>query len=126
LQVAFSCLFFNITGIFLFYVIWPTRKFPIAGAKFLGNTTAECRWFVMAHIFVAFLIIPGALVGLSIAGLAAFLVFLIPSAFVALFVAVAHFLQGNHEGKLPETLQTLEPLDRDLWSPLIVFSATAR
>jgi sodium-dependent phosphate cotransporter len=122
LQVAFSHLFFNITGIFLFYVIWPMRKFPIAGAKFLGNTTAEYRWFAMAYIFVAFLIIPGVLVGLSIAGLAAFLVFLIPSVFVALFVAVVNFLQGNHKEKLPETLQTweflplclrsLEPLDR--------------
>merc|ERR1719473_1576493 len=45
LQVAYSHLLFNITGIFIFYVIWPLRALPVAAAKYLGNTTAEYRWF---------------------------------------------------------------------------------
>jgi sodium-dependent phosphate cotransporter len=122
LQVAFAHLFFNISGIFLFYVIWPMRKFPIAAAKFLGNTTAEYRWFAMAYIFVCFLIIPGLLVGLSIAGLAAFLVVIIPSLMAGMFVTVVNYMQSHYTENLPEMLQTweflplflrsLEPLDR--------------
>merc|ERR1711998_52553 len=41
LQVAYSHLLFNITGIFIFYVIWPLRALPVAAAKYLGDTTAE-------------------------------------------------------------------------------------
>merc|ERR1719331_2917906 len=40
LQVAYSHLLFNFSGIFIWYVIWPLRAVPINAAKFLGNTTA--------------------------------------------------------------------------------------
>ena len=42
--MAYSHLFFNLTGIFIFYTIWPLRALPIRAAKFMGNTTAEYRW----------------------------------------------------------------------------------
>ena len=48
--MAYSHLFFNLTGIFLFYTIWPMRQLPIRAAKFMGNTTAEYRWFALALV----------------------------------------------------------------------------
>merc|ERR1719331_2180924 len=43
LQVAYSHLLFNLTGIVLFYVFFPLRPAPIKAAKFLGDTTAKYR-----------------------------------------------------------------------------------
>merc|ERR1711998_18728 len=54
LQVAYCHLFFNLSGIALFYVIWPLRWLPINAAKFLGNTTAEYKWFAVAYLFMCF------------------------------------------------------------------------
>ena len=98
------------------------RKYPIAAAKFLGDTTAEYRWFAIAYISMTFLIIPGIFVGLSIAGLAVFLVFVIPTILAALFVTVVNYMQAHYIEKLPEKLQnweflplcmrSLEPFDR--------------
>merc|ERR1711998_628823 len=50
LQVAYCHLFFNLSGIVLFYVIWPLRAIPINAAKFLGNTTAEYKWFAPFYL----------------------------------------------------------------------------
>merc|ERR1719331_2981710 len=41
LQVAYSHLFFNLSGIVIFHCIWPLRALPINAAKFLGDTTAK-------------------------------------------------------------------------------------
>ncbi|XP_059167444.1 sodium-dependent phosphate transport protein 2B-like [Physella acuta] len=51
LQAAFCHLFFNITGILLFYPI-PYLRFPIPLAKFLGNCTAEYRWFAIVYMLL--------------------------------------------------------------------------
>ena len=37
LKVAYSHLFFNITGIVIWYVIWPMRAIPVGASKFLGT-----------------------------------------------------------------------------------------
>merc|ERR1711998_575028 len=49
LQVVYAHLFFNLTGIVIWYGIWPLRRIPINAAKFLGNTTAEYKWFAVAY-----------------------------------------------------------------------------
>merc|ERR1711871_1124509 len=54
LQVAYCHLFFNLSGIVLFYVIWPLRGLPIAAARFLGNTTAVYKWFAPFYLFLCF------------------------------------------------------------------------
>ncbi|XP_059167470.1 sodium-dependent phosphate transport protein 2B-like [Physella acuta] len=51
LQAAFCHLFFNITGILLFYPI-PYLRFPIPLAKFLGNCTADYRWFAIVYMLL--------------------------------------------------------------------------
>merc|ERR1719453_1692005 len=58
LQVAYCHLFFNLSGIMLWYVIWPLRAIPINAAKFLGNTTAEYKWFAPFYLFMCFFLIP--------------------------------------------------------------------
>jgi len=122
LQTAFAHLFFNITGIFIFYTIWPLRSLPINAAKFMGNMTAKYRWFALAYIFGMFLIVPGIFVGLSIAGLVPFLVVLVPSVLILAFVLVVNYMQDNVPHRLPialqswewlpECMQSLEPFDR--------------
>merc|ERR550514_2223795 len=67
LLAAFAHLLFNITGIFIWYVIWPLRAVPIAAAKFLGNTTADYRWFALAYLFFCFFLVPLIFFGLSLA-----------------------------------------------------------
>merc|ERR1712127_873783 len=52
LQVAYAHLFFNVTGIFIWYGIWPLRAVPIRLAKALGDTTAKYRWFALAYLAV--------------------------------------------------------------------------
>ena len=48
LQVAYAHLFFNVTGIFIWYGIWPLRAVPIRLAKALGDTTA--KYLSLIHI----------------------------------------------------------------------------
>merc|ERR1711998_256165 len=74
LQVAYCHLFFNLSGIALFYVIWPLRWLPINAAKFLGNTTAEYKWFAVAYLFVCFFLVPAIFFALSVASTAACIV----------------------------------------------------
>ena len=50
LTVALCHLFFNISGILIFYPV-PVMRFPIDLAKSLGKTTAKHRWSVSSTIF---------------------------------------------------------------------------
>ncbi|KAK3732299.1 hypothetical protein QZH41_010749, partial [Actinostola sp. cb2023] len=68
LQIALCHLFFNISGILLWYPIPYMRRVPINFAKFLGNTTAKYRWFAVAYLIFGFFLLPAAVFGLSLAG----------------------------------------------------------
>ena len=68
LQVALAHLFFNLSGILIWYPVPVMRKLPIKMAKSLGNTTAKYRWFAVTYIFFMFFIFPGIIFGLSIPG----------------------------------------------------------
>lgn len=110
LAVAYSHLFFNITGIVIFYVIWPMRRIPIGAAKSLGNITADYRWFPIFYIIFMFMIVPTIFVLLSMAStVLAVIVFLLVVVTV-LFVAVVSYLQGSSPDKLPESLKTWDGL----------------
>ena len=65
LQVSLCHLFFNISGILLFYP-FPFMRFPIPLAKFLGTRTANYRWFAILYIIFMFFLLPGAVFALSI------------------------------------------------------------
>merc|ERR1719198_1321345 len=128
LQVAFAHLMFNITGIIIWYVIWPMRAIPIGAAKFLGDTTAEYKWFALAYLFFAFFLIPLIFFGLSLAGTAAFVTVLVLVLLPILFIMVVNVLQKRKPEKLPEMLRTweflpvwmrsLEPIDRIICKPM--------
>ena len=65
LQVALAHLFFNQTGIAIWYPIPFMRKVPLEGARALGRWTRRSRAVPPIYILVVFFIIPLLLMGLS-------------------------------------------------------------
>jgi len=128
LQVAYAHLLFNISGIFLWYVIWPLRPVPINAAKFLGNTTAKYRWFALAYLLFCFFLIPAVFMGISLGSTAATIVVAILCVLVAASIFLINCLQKKRPEWLPAKLQnweflpkwltSLEPLDRVFCAPL--------
>ena len=43
------------------------RKVPLKMAEFLGETSADYRWFAIVYLVFCFLLAPGILLGLSLA-----------------------------------------------------------
>lgn len=123
LQIALVHLFFNISGILLWFVL-PFMRVPIMLAKSLGNITAHYRWFAIFYVVSCFFFIPLLVFGLSLAGLWALLGVLIPVAVVIVFILVINFMQSRFPELLPSCLQTwdflplwarsLEPWDRKI------------
>lgn len=65
LQVALAHLFFNITGIAIWYPIPFMRLCPMTAARRLGSATRLWRGFPILYIAVMFLLIPILLLGIS-------------------------------------------------------------
>jgi sodium-dependent phosphate cotransporter len=65
LQVALAHLFFNLTGIAIFYPIPFMRKFPLQAARLLGSTTRTWRGFPILYIAVMFVLVPMVFLGIS-------------------------------------------------------------
>jgi sodium-dependent phosphate cotransporter len=65
LQVALCHLFFNITGVFLFYPIPMLRNIPLAAARALGKATRIWRGIPIVYLAVMFFAVPGFFLGLS-------------------------------------------------------------
>jgi solute carrier family 34 (sodium-dependent phosphate cotransporter) len=128
LQVAYAHLFFNVTGIAIWYGIWPMRQFPIRAAKFMGNTTAEYRWFALAYLAFAFLIIPAIFMGIAFGGPGAIIPVVVLCVLAGLFVAIVNTMQFRCPERLPaklrdwlwlpEPLRSLRPYDRYIFAPL--------
>ena len=122
LQIASCHLFFNISGILLWYPIPYVRKLPINTAKFLGNKTAEYRWFALAYLIFGFFLLPAAIFGLSLAGWQVLVGVAVPIALLLLFTIIVNILQRKAPKVLPKALQdwkwlpkwtrSLEPYDR--------------
>ncbi|GMI13438.1 hypothetical protein TrLO_g4185 [Triparma laevis f. longispina] len=66
LQVALAHLFFNISGILIFYPIPWMRQWPLRCARFLGRCTRENKYFPILYIIFTFFVCPLALLGISI------------------------------------------------------------
>ncbi|PVD35712.1 hypothetical protein C0Q70_02675 [Pomacea canaliculata] len=132
LQIALCHLFFNVSGILLFYPVPCMRRIPLRAARFLGHTTARYRWFAAFYLIMMFLVLPGCFLALSFSGNITFITVLVLLALLSLVVVVLNLLQKSRfRSKLPRQLQTwswlplwlrsLEPLDRLLrwlFSPL--------
>lgn len=122
LQLALSHLFFNITGIIIWYPMPVLRRVPIRLAKFLGNTTADYRWFAVAYLIFLFFIVPLIVFGLSLAGWYVLLAVLAPVVILIVVIVIINVLQSRRPqwlpaglrswAWLPRPLRSLEPYDR--------------
>ena len=65
LQVALAHLFFNITGIIVWFPIPFMRRIPLGAARTLGRLTRVWRGFPLLYIGVCFFLIPLFFFGLS-------------------------------------------------------------
>jgi sodium-dependent phosphate cotransporter len=65
LQVALAHLFFNVTGILIFYPVPFMRKFPINAARQLGKATRIWKGFPLLYIGVMFVLVPLIFLGIS-------------------------------------------------------------
>jgi sodium-dependent phosphate cotransporter len=90
-QIALCHLFFNVFGILVWFPIPRMREIPIAAAKQLGTFTRKYKGFPVFYILVAFVLVPGVLLGVSS-------LFDKGGAFIALgslFVVVLIFIGGK-------------------------------
>eukprot|EP00980_Cylindrotheca_fusiformis_P000268 scaffold65_cov102-Cylindrotheca_fusiformis.AAC.4 len=66
MQVALAHLFFNITGIIIWYPLPFMRRIPLKIARALGRGTRLFRLFPIIYIIVAFALIPLIFLGISV------------------------------------------------------------
>ncbi|CAG5115491.1 unnamed protein product, partial [Candidula unifasciata] len=130
LQLAFCHLFFNITGILLFYPVPTMRSIVLDTAKYLGRTTARYRWFAIAYIIFMFIIFPGFFFIVSLAGRIVFILTICIITSFASFVVVLNIMQRNPGflpvrfrtwNFMPEILRSLAPIDRFLNRVMVPF-----
>ncbi|CAH1773675.1 unnamed protein product [Owenia fusiformis] len=115
-QISLVHLFFNISGILLFFPVPVMRKAPIKLAKVMGNTTARFRWFAIFYVIVMFFITPGAIFGLSMAGLLPLSIVLGTVFFVVAVVLFVNLIQDKKPKWLPTKFRNWE------WLPLWMHS----
>ncbi|XP_033625136.1 sodium-dependent phosphate transport protein 2A-like [Asterias rubens] len=113
LQIALCHLFFNISGILVWYPVPFMRKVPIHLAKMLGNTTAKYRWFAIFYLVVMFFLVPLLVFGMSLISIWLLMGVGVPFVLIMTFVAVVNILQAKKKTLLPKTLQSWEFLP--LW-----------
>ncbi|XP_069114789.1 sodium-dependent phosphate transport protein 2B-like [Argopecten irradians] len=122
LQVGLCHLFFNVSGAVIFYPVMFMRKAPIGLAKMLGNVTSRYRWFSFFYIILAFFLVPGTVLGLSLAGTTVLLAVGVPLIITFVIIILINVLQRKANTRLPtilrnwdflpEPLHSLDPLDR--------------
>ncbi|XP_074652263.1 sodium-dependent phosphate transport protein 2B-like isoform X2 [Tubulanus polymorphus] len=122
MQVAFCHLFFNITGIIIFYPIPFMRKIPINMAKFLGMRTSNYRWFPIVYLIFVFFLLPGAIFGLILIGWQALVGVGVPILALVIAILIIKLIQAKRPSCLPaklrnwkflpECLRSLAPIDR--------------
>ena len=116
MQISLCHLFFNISGILLYYPIPVLRRVPIRLAKWMGHTTAQYRWFALAYLIIVFFFIPAVVFGLSIAGWYIFMAVFAPIFILLLLVGIINVIQKKCPGRLPRNLKTWEWLPKPLRS----------
>lgn len=121
IQISLCHLFFNISGILIFYPIPFLRRIPIQLSKYLGKITGKYRWFAIFYLIIMFFVVPACVFLISMLGrLPSIIIFsiLLLSAFIVISINIA---QKKFPKKLPAKLRTwaflplplrsLEPLD---------------
>ncbi|XP_068933672.1 sodium-dependent phosphate transport protein 2A [Petaurus breviceps papuanus] len=120
-QIALCHLFFNISGILLWYPL-PSTRLPIHMAKALGRRTAKYRWFAVLYLLVCFLLLPSLVFGVSMAGWQTMVGVGAPFGALLACVTLVNLLQSRSPARLPKWLQnwdflphwmhSLKPLDQ--------------
>eukprot|EP00095_Tigriopus_kingsejongensis_P005179 maker-scaffold237_size242172-snap-gene-1.34 protein:Tk05179 transcript:maker-scaffold237_size242172-snap-gene-1.34-mRNA-1 annotation:"sodium-dependent phosphate transporter" len=123
LQIALCHLFFNISGILLFFPI-PMMRWPIPLSKVMGRTVAKYRWFALFYLFFMFLLFPLFIFGLSMIGPWAIYLGFIPILVAFLVIVLINVIQAKRASLLPkflhnwdflpEWMRSLDPIDRFL------------
>jgi len=116
MQIALCHLFFNISGILLYYPIPPLRRIPIRIAKGLGTITAKYRWFAIFYLITMFLVLPFSIFGLSMAGTWVLVGVGLPIVVLVIVVVVVNVLQKKRQQCLPAVLRDWEFLPKPLHS----------
>ena len=116
LQIALCHLFFNITGIIIFYPVPLMRRAPVHIAKWMGDKTAKYRWFAVVYLLGMFFVIPGAILGLSVAGWYVLLAVGGPCLLVLIFVVVINVSQNRCKERMVPVLRNWD------WLPLWMHS----
>ena len=106
IQLALCHLFFNITGLIIWYPVPFMRKAPTNLAKALGNTVADYKWFAFIYLIFVFFVFPGIVLGLSLAGWKVFVGIMAPVGVFVTVVFIINILQNTKFEWLPESLQT--------------------
>ena len=122
IQLALCHLFFNISGLIIWYPVPFMRKTPTNLAKVLGNIVADYKWFAFIYLIFVFFVFPGIVLGLSLAGWKVFVGIMAPACVIVTAVVIINVLQNTKFEWLPDSLQTwdflpepcrsLEPYDR--------------
>jgi len=105
LQVALAHFFFNISGILLYYPI-PFMRFPIPASMFLGDTTAQYRWFAVLYLLTLFFIVPGIMLGFSfISTIVSMCIFFVIIGVFLIIMGIST-LQRKYPSWLPKSMRT--------------------
>ncbi|XP_072422381.1 sodium-dependent phosphate transport protein 2C-like isoform X2 [Chiloscyllium punctatum] len=118
-QVALIHLFFNLSGILIWYCI-PYMRIPISLAKVFGNITARYRWFPIMYLLLSFILIPGTLFGLSMAGWIVLGAIAGPIFIILILIVTINIIQKKCPRILPSKLRSWDflPLWMHSFSPL--------
>ena len=122
LQIALCHVFFNISGIIIWYPVPQMREVPKNLARKLGNIVAKHRWFSVVYLFSVFGVFPGIILGLSVAGWEVLAGIMVPLIIFALAIVLINVMQVKRKHWLPVRLQdwvwlpkplrSLEPYDK--------------
>lgn len=114
-QVALIHFFFNLAGILLWYLV-PVLRLPIPLAKRFGDLTAQYRWVAIVYLLMAFLLLPLAAFGLSLAGGPVLAAVGGPLVGLVLLIILVNVLQKHRPSWLPRRLRSWA------WLPLWLHS----
>ncbi|XP_053646250.2 sodium-dependent phosphate transport protein 2A isoform X2 [Cherax quadricarinatus] len=111
IQIALVHLFFNVTGLLLFYPI-PFLRLPVRMALVLGKITAKYRWFAVLYMVMTFAIVPLFVFSVSLGGPVVMYSVFIPIAIFVFIVIFINISQVRFPKCLPPVLRTWH------WLPL--------
>ncbi|KAL8585321.1 hypothetical protein ACOMHN_053779 [Nucella lapillus] len=110
IQVALCHLFYNLSGILVWFPLPFMRKVPVQLAKGLGQIVYLYRWFALVYVAMLYFLMPVAVFGLSLAGWEVLLGVGLPIVLTLVVVAVINLLQTKKTHVLPARLRSWETL----------------